>query len=131
MRRVRSSIVLALLMVLISATAWAGVQEMADALAAADAANKPVPVLSKSAPDMDAKTAYAVQKAYVGQRVATAGIGGFKGGLTTEGAQKRFGVNFPLSGVLYAAGKLEGSPVVDRKDFRMLMLETEIRRSVS
>ena len=126
MRRVRSSIVLVVLMVFISATAWAGVQEMADALAAADAANKPVPVLSKSAPDMDAKTAYAVQKVYVAQRTAKAGIGGFKGGLTTEGGQKRFGVNAPLSGVLYAAGKLEGSPVVDRKDFRGLMLETEI-----
>jgi 2-keto-4-pentenoate hydratase len=126
MKRVRSSIVLVLLMVFVSATAWAGVQEMADALAAADAANKPVPVLSKPAPDLDAKTAYAVQKVYVAQRVAKAGIGGFKGGLTTEGGQKRFGVNAPLAGVLYAAGKLEGSPVVDPKDFRGLMLETEI-----
>jgi len=31
-----------------------------------------------------------------------------------------------VTGILYASGKLEGSPVVDKTAFRVLMIETEI-----
>jgi 2-keto-4-pentenoate hydratase len=99
---------------------------MANSLIKAVAEKQPTPVLSESEPDLDPKTAYEVQKIFVQWRLANDRVGGFKAGLTTEKAQKMLGVNFPLTGVLYNSGKLEGSPVVDRTTLRTLLIETEI-----
>jgi len=107
-------------------TAWAGVSEMVDSLVWTFTSGQPTPVLSKANPDLDVETAYKVQKAYVQWRMTKDKVAGFKAGLTTEGAQKAFGVTFPLSGILYDSGKLGGSPVVDGKAFRRLGIETEI-----
>jgi 2-keto-4-pentenoate hydratase len=106
--------------------AWAGVSEMVDSLVWTFSSGQAVAVLSQANPDLDVQTAYQVQKGYVQKRVATDKVAGFKAGLTTEGAQKAFGVDFPLSGILYDSGKLEGSPVVDGKAFRGMGIETEI-----
>ena len=95
--------------------AWAGVSEMADSLIKAYAEKQPPPILSPANPNLDVKTAYQVQKAYVQWRMTKDKVADFKAGLTTEGAQKAFGVTFPLAGVLYNSGKLDGSPVVDGK----------------
>jgi 2-keto-4-pentenoate hydratase len=103
-----------------------GISEMANALIKATAEKQPTPVLSESEPDLDPKTAYEVQKVYVQWRLAKDRVAGFKAGLTTENAQKMFGVNYPLTGILYDSGKLEGSPVVDRTALRALLIETEI-----
>ncbi len=110
----------------LAVAAWAGVPEMADLLMKADGEKKPIPVVSQTEPNLDVKTAYGVQKVYVQKRLAKDKVGGFKAGLTTAGGQKAFGVTAPLTGVLYQSGKLEGSPVVERKDFRFLGMETEI-----
>jgi 2-keto-4-pentenoate hydratase len=110
----------------VSMIARGGVSDMADSLIKADAENQPIPVLSKNEPDLDAKTAYEVQKVYFQWRMTKDKAAGFKGGLTTEAAQKRFGVSSPVTGVLYASGKLEGSPVLDKTAFRTMMIETEI-----
>jgi len=107
-------------------TTWAGVSEMANSLIKAATEKQPTPVLSQSEPNLDPKTAYEVQKVYVQWKLAKDTVAGFKGGLTTETAQKMFGVNFPLAGILNNSGKLEGSPVVDRTAFRGLLIETEI-----
>jgi len=107
-------------------TPLARISEMANSLIKAAAEKRPAPVLSESEPDLDPKTAYEVQKVYVQWRLAKDRVGGFKAGLTTENAQKMFGVNFPLTGILYESGKLEGSPVVDRAALRALLIETEI-----
>ena len=106
--------------------AWAGVSEMADSLIKAYAEKQPAPVLSQVNPNLDVKTAYQVQKAYVQWRMTKDKVAGFKAGLTTEGAQKATGVTSPVTGVLYDSGRLGGSPVVDGKTFRMLAIETEI-----
>ena len=110
----------------ITMTAWAGVSDMANSLIKADTEKQPIPVLSQAEPNLDAKTAYEVQKVYVQWRMAKDKVAGFKGGLTTEAAQKRFGVNSAVTGILYASGKIEGSPVLDRTAFRVMMIETEI-----
>jgi len=107
-------------------TAWAGVSDMANSLIKADTEKQPIPVLSQTEPNLDAKTAYEVQKVYVQWKMAKDKVAGFKGGLTTEAAQKIFGVNSPVTGVLYASGKLEGSPILDKTAFRAMMIETEI-----
>lgn len=99
---------------------------MADSLIKADAEKQQIPVLSQANPDLDVKTAYDVQKIYVRWRLTKDRVAGFKAGLTTEGGQKSFGVTSPLTGVLYDAGRLGGSPVVDGKAFRRLGIETEI-----
>ena len=87
---------------------------------------QPLPVLSANFPELDVEQAYAVQKAYVGKRLVTDQISGFKAGLTSEGGQQRFGVEAPLAGVLFEAGRLTGQPAIQRTDFHVLMLETEI-----
>jgi 2-keto-4-pentenoate hydratase len=107
-------------------TTLAGISEMANSLIKAIVEKQPTPVLSESEPDLDPKTAYEVQKVYVQWRLAKDRVAGFKAGLTTENAQKMFGVNFPLTGILYDSGKLEGSSVVDTTALRALLIETEI-----
>ncbi len=107
-------------------TTWAGVSEMADSLIKAHAEKQPIPVLSQANPNLDVKTAYQVQKIYVQWRMTKDKVAGFKAGLTTEGAQKAFGVPSPLTGVLYDSGKLGGTPIVDGKAVRGLAIETEI-----
>lgn len=126
MSKIRILILWVFLSLCIIVTAWAGVSDMANSLIKADTEKQPIPVLSQTEPNLDAKTAYDVQKVYVQWRMAKDKVAGFKGGLTTEAAQKAFGVNSPVTGILYASGKLEGSPVVDRTAFRAVMIETEI-----
>jgi 2-keto-4-pentenoate hydratase len=110
----------------ITIVAWAGVSDMANMLIKADTEKQHIPVLSQTDPNLDAKTAYDVQKVYVQWRMTKDKMTGVKGGLTTEAAQKRFGLTAPVTGILYASGKLEGSPVIDRTTFRAVMVETEI-----
>lgn len=110
----------------INTTAWAGISELVDALIAAQIGKQSTPVLSKMDLNLDNKTAYEVQKTYVKKRLANDTVAGFKGALTSLGAQKKFGLNSPVTGVLFTSGKLEGSPIIERTAFRGLMIETEI-----
>jgi 2-keto-4-pentenoate hydratase len=107
-------------------TTLAGISEMANSLIKAIVEKQPTPVLSEFEPNLDPKTAYEVQKVYVQWRLAKDRVAGYKAALTTENAQKMFGLNFPLTGILYDSGKLEGSPIVDRTVLRALLIETEI-----
>ena len=110
-------------------TALAGelnVSNSADLLIKAQKENELIPVLSDQYPELDVETAYRVQKAYVLRRLADDQIAGFKAGLTSEESQKKFGVTFPISGVLFASGRKLNSPIIDKSMFKMLMIETEI-----
>ena len=110
----------------LAAVAWAGISEMADLMLQAFDARKPFPNVSQIEPTLDIKVAFEVQKAYNQKLLARDRIAGFKGGLTTEAAQKTFGVNHPVPGVLFVSGLREGSPVIQTSDFNTLMLETEV-----
>ncbi len=111
---------------LLHSLAFAQAVDPAALLFDAYAQKQPIPVLSATMPELDVKTAYAIQKAYLQKRLETDKIGGFKAGLTTPAAQERFGVNTPVTGVLFASGKIADGANVDSAAFRGLMLETEI-----
>jgi 2-keto-4-pentenoate hydratase len=100
--------------------------ELADILMKAHEANEKIPVVSAHNPNLDVKSAYLVQKTYVEQRLSRDQIAGFKGGLGSKAAQKRFGLNAPAAGVLFASGKNTGSPIIEKSAFKTLLVETEI-----
>lgn len=102
------------------------VSRLADILIKAHNENQKIPVLSIQYPELDVKTAYMVQKAYVKQRLTKDKIAGFKAGLTAEVSWKRFGLNGPAAGVLFASGKRKGNCIIDKTAFKTLMMEIEI-----
>lgn len=102
------------------------VSNLADLLIKTQKENQLIPVLSDQYPELDVETAYLVQRAYVKRRLSDDQIAGFKAGLTSEGSQKKFGVTFPVSGVLFASGKNLISPLIDRSMFKIPIIETEI-----
>jgi 2-keto-4-pentenoate hydratase len=102
------------------------VSNLADLLIKTQKENQLIPVLSDQYPELDVETAYLVQRAYVKRRLSDDQIAGFKAGLTSEGSQKKFGVTFPVSGVLFASGKNLNSPLIDRSMFKIPIIETEI-----
>ena len=108
-------------------SAWAGdAASLADLLVESHRQRRPIPVLSQRDSALSVSRAYAVQKAFVQRRLAADKIAGFKFGLTSSGAQRKFGIDMPLSGVLLASGKRTGSPTIDLSTFGKLMIETEI-----
>ncbi len=118
--------VLCVLLVFTTSTALAQLVDPAEELLQAQQAGKPIPVLTIQHPEMDVTMAYAIQKAFVEKFVAHDSIAGFKAGLTTEGGQKKFGVDAPLAGVLFESGRLKAPATIDHAAFHALMLETEI-----
>ena len=102
------------------------VSKLADILIGAQRENQLIPVLSDQYPELEIETAYRVQKAYVHRMLAEDKIAGFKAGLTSAEIQKKFGVTFPVSGVLFASGKKLNSPIIDKSMFNLPMIETEI-----
>jgi len=115
-----------LLAVLITSTAWADVDELAEILIKAESQNQPIPVLSSRYPELDIETAYEVQKAYVQKRLVNNKIAGYKAGLTSAGVQRKFGVEFPVAGVLFESGRKGDKAVIKTSDFKALTIETEI-----
>ncbi len=97
-----------------------------DLLIKAHKTNQKIPLLSAHDPEPDHETAYAVQKAYVEQRLRKDGIAGYKAGATSEAVQERFGLDSPAAAVLYASGMKTGSPVIEIAEFNNLVLEPEV-----
>ena len=71
------------------------------------------------------QTAYAVQKAFVRQRIVNDSITGFKGGLTSPASQVRFHTDAPIAGVLIGAPLRDGA-TVRLSELRGLNIETEV-----
>ena len=111
-----------------AAVAWCDLSEseLADILMKAHKADQKIPVLSTQKPNLDVQTAYHVQKAYVDQRLSQDQIAGFKAGFSTGAAQKKYGLNAPAAGVLFASGKKMGLPLIEKSAFKNLIVETEI-----
>lgn len=102
------------------------ISEMAELLWKARSEKRMYPVFSLDYPGLDLQTAYQVQKTFVSRILTHDRIAGYKVGLTTRAGQKQFGLRAPMSGVLLASGRNEGSPEVDRSMFGRLGVETEI-----
>lgn len=127
MNRIKKSINLILILHLLAVSnAWGNPSEWADMLFKSHKAGGLIPVLSKYHFDIDVKTAYRTQKAYIEKRLAKEKIAGFKAGLTTEASQRKFGVDAPLAGVLFTSGEKTGNPVIKKSSFNLLRIETEI-----
>jgi 2-keto-4-pentenoate hydratase len=75
------------------------------------------------------ETAYAIQKAFVRQRLVNDSISGFKGGLTSPASQARFRTDAPIAGVLIGAPLHDGA-TVKLSELRGLNIETEVAMRV-
>lgn len=126
------SAILCGLSLLAFSTTWAAEpHDLSNILLQAHTTRQRIPVLTATYKGLDLTTAYAVQKSYLAKRLSTEGLAGFKAGLTTEAAQKRFGVPYAVSGILFASGDYSGAPVISKDAFFMPMIETEIGFVVS
>lgn len=85
-----------------------------------------IPRVSLVQPDLSIAQAYAVQKAYLEQRLPTQAPIGFKAGLTNPVVQKQFGVKQPVTGVLFAANAFNETDKIRLTAFKTLMLEMEL-----
>lgn len=121
-----SVVPLLVLFVLSASSAFAQVLDLAEELLQAQQNGQPIPVLSINHPEMHVDMAYKVQKAFVEKVLMNDQVAGFKAGLTSEGGQKKFGVDAPLAGILLESGELADGAVIDPAAFNMVMLETEI-----
>ncbi|MCG8616538.1 MAG: hypothetical protein MI802_10010 [Desulfobacterales bacterium] len=97
-----------------------------DALIHAELSGQPIPLVSAGRPDMDTPTAYGIQDAYISRRLESDRLAGYKAGLTSSAAQKRFKVTQPLVGALFASGQRASGAKVQRAAFIRPMIEMEI-----
>jgi 2-keto-4-pentenoate hydratase len=106
---------------------WAGEAEVIQSILEARSSVKTFPLPSAQLPSLNAEKAYALQRE-LAKRIVEKGdkVSGFKGGLTSEATQKRFGVEQPLLGPLFKSGELGPDAIVDPKSFTKLFIETEV-----
>lgn len=114
---------LALLFVSVTAAA---VEKEAGIIFEAEREKEPIPVLTESYPGLTLERAYEIQSEYVVLKLGGDKIAGYKAGLTSKGAQAKFGVSTPVSGVLFSSGKYAGSASIDGSKYRSPVIETEI-----
>lgn len=100
--------------------------DIATLLLEAHEQGRKIPLVSQSRTNLGVEEAYEVQREYIKLRLRSDRIAGFKAGLTSKAAQQRFAVDTPLSGVLFASGKLSNHGVLYRLAFEQPMLEIEI-----
>ena len=91
-------------------------------------AGKPLPLFHSAFPKTGLEHAYSVQRDYVAGLANTDAIAGFKGAVVGEAGQKKFGIDGPLSGVLFQSGwhDAEGRPVIPIKEGANPGVETEL-----
>ncbi len=94
-----------LILISIGLISVAKVNQYADQLLQAEKDGKPIPVLTINSPNLNIETAYKIQKCYVKSRLKNDKIAGFKADLTSKGTQEKFGVDSPVSGVLFSSGE--------------------------
>jgi len=115
-----------LILISIGLISVAKVNQYADQLLQAEKDGKPIPVLTIDSPNLNIETAYKIQKDYVKSRLKNDKIAGFKAGLTSKGTQEKFGVDSPVSGVLFSSGEHSSPYPIESSKFQKLMIETEI-----
>lgn len=119
--------ILVLSLVFFSCWSWAGENEVLQSILDARASVKTFPLPSAQLSDLTVDKAYALQRDLAKKLIASGDkVSGFKGGLTSEAGQKKFGVDQPLMGPLFKSGELGPDAVVDQKSFTKLFIETEV-----
>jgi 2-keto-4-pentenoate hydratase len=103
-----------------------GTKEGAEIIYEAERGNDHLPVLTLRYPDLSIDEAYDIQTEYVRLKLGGDKIAGYKAGLTSKAAQEKFGVDAPVSGLLFSSGAHESPAIIDGSKFRGLVIETEI-----
>lgn len=109
--------------------AWAGptaLEGWADVISTERLHGRLLPRVSDLQPGLDLDEAYAIQRALVTIERPRRGIGGYKAGFTNPASRAPFGLNGPVTGVLYADGARSDGATIDLADFHRLMIELEI-----
>ena len=89
-------------------------------------AAKPIPLPSSAISDLTVQKAYDIQKAFVDKLIQDGGvIAGYKAGLTSPPAQKKFKAPGPVTGVLLKDMLITDGKVLS-KPYSKMMLEVEI-----
>ena len=104
----------------------AGADGWADVLRREQARGEPLPRLSQLVSDLDLDLAYAIQEALVAAERIERAVGGYKAGFTAAPSRARFGLDGPVSGVLFADGEHQDGAVIDLAGFARPMVELEI-----
>ena len=123
----KKTLFLTLVMVTACGLAWATAPpDVPQILFDSFQASQPVPLPSQNIKGLTTAGAYEVQGLYIAKHIkAGAQAAGYKAGLTSAPAQKKFKAPGPASGVLLKSMQVKG-PVVDSKPFSKMMLEVEI-----
>lgn len=87
---------------------------------------KPVPLPSAAIPNLSVAQAYEIQKQFVAKLITDGAIvAGYKAGLTSAPAQKKFKAPGPVTGILLKNMQISDGKVLS-KPFTKMMLEVEI-----
>lgn len=87
---------------------------------------KPIPLPSASVPNLDVKKAYQIQDQFVSKLIQKGDkVAGYKAGLTSAPAQKKFKAPGPVTGVLLESMQIVNGKI-PAKNFTKMMLEVEI-----
>jgi 2-keto-4-pentenoate hydratase len=93
---------------------------------------KPLSNPSKKIPDLTLEKAYKLQHDLTKALVAKGdSVGGFKAGLTSAAAQKKFKADSAMMGLLYKSGDVPLGTPVNPKDFVRLFIEVEVGYSLA
>lgn len=115
--------ILALLFLFITA---GGTKKEAEIIFEAEREKGPIPLTTIGNPELTLEGAYEIQTEYVRLKLGNDRTAGYKAGLTSRGAQEKFGVSTPVTGVLFSSGMYMNSPSVDGSKLRSPVIETEI-----
>lgn len=97
------------------------------AFRAAEAAGRPFPPITDTAPDATMADAYRLQRGLVSRAVARGErVAGYKGGLMSQASMQGRKVTEPLVGVLFTSGRVEGGGVVSLCGYRKASFEAKI-----
>lgn len=106
-----------------------GTKATVAALQNLDTATQISPLVAQNVKNPNLEQAYKIQKLLVGK--SNKEVYGFKAALTAKGAQKKFGLSSPLTGVLFKDGALTTGAKIKARDFIDLKIETELAFFVS
>ena len=114
------------LALLFAVTAVSVTKKEAEVIFEAEGEEEPLTLLTESNPGLTLERAYEIQSEYVILKLGGDKIAGYKAGLTSKGAQAKFGVSTPVSGVLFSSGKYVSPASIDGSKYRSPVIETEI-----
>jgi len=122
----KTTIILFLVWATLAFASEKDIEVWADKLMQAYQQGTSLPLLSTHFPDLTSAMAYQIQQAYVEKRLTQDKIAGFKAGLTSKTSQVKFGVDEPITGVLFASGKNSDGITIESKKFKNLYIEAEV-----